>query len=192
MLREVKQLPWGGPTGEWLSRDSNPGLLSVKSELSLVCSGQSAHVSLPFLWALTPSRESPELSWTKTAHILLCHFLLSFSHLGVNPGYFLGSEARLVCFYLKSCWRRVKVEVKVKLLSHVRLCNPMDCSLPGSSVLRIFQARILEWVAISFSRRSSRPRDWTWVSCIVGSCFTIWAKIPSSSPCPCPTPDPGC
>ena len=55
------------------------------------------------------------------------------------------------------------------------LCNPMDCSLPGSSVHGIFQARILEWVAISFSRRSSQPRDWTRVSHIVGRCFTIWA-----------------
>ena len=55
------------------------------------------------------------------------------------------------------------------------LCDPMDCSLPGSSVCGIFQARILEWGAISFSRRSSWPRDWTRVSCIVGRCFTIWA-----------------
>ena len=39
------------------------------------------------------------------------------------------------------------------------LCDPMDCSLPGSSLYGIFQARILEWVAISFSRRSSQPRD---------------------------------
>ena len=39
------------------------------------------------------------------------------------------------------------------------LCNPIDCSLPGSSVHGIFQARTLEWVAISFSRRSSQPRD---------------------------------
>ena len=44
------------------------------------------------------------------------------------------------------------------------LYDPMDCSLPGSSVHGIFQARILEWVAISFSRGSSRPRDHTWVS----------------------------
>ena len=51
----------------------------------------------------------------------------------------------------------------------------MDCSLPGSSVHGIFQARTLEWIAISFSRRSSRPRDWTWVSHIVGRHFTIWA-----------------
>ena len=53
------------------------------------------------------------------------------------------------------------------------LCDPMDCSLLGSSIYGIFQARILEWVAISFSRRSSQPRDWTWVSCIVGRCFTV-------------------
>ena len=43
------------------------------------------------------------------------------------------------------------------------LCYPMDCSPPGSSVHGIFQARILEWVASSFSRRSSWPRDWTGV-----------------------------
>ena len=51
----------------------------------------------------------------------------------------------------------------------------MDCSLPGSSVHWIFQKRILEWVAISFSRRSFQPRDWTQVSLIVGRHFTIWA-----------------
>ena len=51
----------------------------------------------------------------------------------------------------------------------------MDCSPPGSSVHGIFQARILEWVAISFSRKSSPPRDRTWVSCIVDRCFTVWA-----------------
>ena len=70
------------------------------------------------------------------------------------------------------------------------LCNPMDCSPPGSSVHGISQARILEWVAISFSRGSSLPRDWTWVSCVAGRFFffTIWttrvqgpSEIPSYS-----------
>ena len=46
------------------------------------------------------------------------------------------------------------------------LCDPMGCSLPGSSVHGIFQARILERVAISVSRGSSWPRDWTCISCI--------------------------
>ena len=55
------------------------------------------------------------------------------------------------------------------------LCDPMDCSLPGSSVHGILQARILERVAISSSRRSSQPRDWTQVSCSAGRFFTIWA-----------------
>ena len=54
------------------------------------------------------------------------------------------------------------------------LCNPMDCSPPGSSVHEIFQASILEWVAISF-RGSSQPRDWTQVSCTAGGFFTNWA-----------------
>ena len=54
-------------------------------------------------------------------------------------------------------------------------CDPMDSSQPGSSVHGIFQARILEWVTISFSRGSPWPRDRTRVSCIVGRCFTVWA-----------------
>ena len=53
------------------------------------------------------------------------------------------------------------------------LCNPVDCSLPGSSVHGILQARILEWVAIPFSRGLSQPRDWTRVSCIAGGPVTI-------------------
>ena len=55
------------------------------------------------------------------------------------------------------------------------LCDPMDCSLPGSSVHGIFQAIVLEWITISFSRVSSQPRDWTQVSHIVDRCFPIWA-----------------
>ena len=51
----------------------------------------------------------------------------------------------------------------------------MNCSPPGSSVHGIFQARILEWVAIPFSRGSSQPRDQTQVSCMTGRFFTIWA-----------------
>ena len=52
--------------------------------------------------------------------------------------------------------------------SRPTLYDPMDCSQPGSSIHGILQARILEWVAISFSRGSSRPRDRTLVSCIAG------------------------
>ena len=56
--------------------------------------------------------------------------------------------------------------------SRLTLCDPMDCSPPGSSVHGIFQARIQEQVAISFSRRSSRPRNQTHISCIAGGFLT--------------------
>ena len=75
------------------------------------------------------------------------------------------------------CKRRegwLRRQEEVKSLSCVWLCNPTDCSLPGSSVRGIFQARILEGVAVSFSRGSSQPRDQTQVSCIAGRFFTIW------------------
>ena len=57
----------------------------------------------------------------------------------------------------------------------------MDCSPPDFSIHGIFQARVLEWVAISFSRGSSWPRDWTQVSRIAGRCFTIWATRESQA-----------
>ena len=55
------------------------------------------------------------------------------------------------------------------------LCDPMDCSLPGSSVHGIFWTRILEWVAIPFFRVSSWPRDQTYISHIANRFFTSWA-----------------
>ena len=68
--------------------------------------------------------------------------------------------AMLLCFIAQSC---------------LTLCDPMDCSSPGSSAHGILQARVWEWVAISFSRGSSRHRDWTWISCTAGRFFTISA-----------------
>ena len=61
------------------------------------------------------------------------------------------------------------------LWSRIRLCDPTDSSLPGSSVHGISQAIILEWAAISFSSGASWCRDWTRVSCIVGRFFYHWA-----------------
>ena len=61
--------------------------------------------------------------------------------------------------------------------SCMTLCEPMDCSPPGSSVHSISQARKLEWVAISFSRGSSRPREWTCISCISCIARLIHHKI---------------
>ena len=75
---------------------------------------------------------------------------------------------------LLRCYVRMKVKV---LVAHLYLapCDPMDCSPPGFSVHGILQARILERVAVSFSRGSSQPRDQTRVSCIAGRFFTVWA-----------------
>ena len=69
--------------------------------------------------------------------------------------------------------KNFKVKVLVAQLC-LTLCDPMDCSLPGSSVYGILQARILESVAIPFSRESSWPRDQTQLFCPEGSFFTIW------------------
>ena len=67
--------------------------------------------------------------------------------------------------------------VKVKVVSCLIMyssCNPMDCSLTGYSVHRILQARILEWVTITFSRGSFWPRDQTQISCIAGRFLAVW------------------
>ena len=67
----------------------------------------------------------------------------------------------------RSVFMPVPKKVKVKSLNRVRLCGQSPQSLPCSSIHGIFQARVLEWVAISFSRGSSQPRDRTQVSHIV-------------------------
>ena len=73
-------------------------------------------------------------------------------------------------------WRREVCVCVCVCVSHSVMpdsLDPVDCSLPGSSVHRILQARILEWVASSFSRGSSPPRDQTLVSHTAGRFFTI-------------------
>ena len=69
--------------------------------------------------------------------------------------------------------------------SYLTLCNSMGCSLPGSSKHGIFQARILEWVVISYSRGSSQPRDWNYVTYVFyiagGSLPTEYIKVQFSS-----------
>ena len=77
-------------------------------------------------------------------------------------------------------------------------CDPVDCSPPGSSVLGILQARILEWIAMPSSKGSSQPRDQTQVSRIAGRFFTDWAtkeaqEYWNGQPIPLPgdVPNPG-
>ena len=84
-----------------------------------------------------------------------------------------GKNTGAGCHFLLQCMK-VKSQSK-DAQSCLTLSDPMDWSLPVSSVHGILQARILEWVAIAFSRGSSRSRDWTLVSCNAGRCFTLWA-----------------
>ena len=81
----------------------------------------------------------------------------------------------LLSITVKNFWSvRLMVDEVLVTQSCLTLCNPMDCSLPGSSVHGILQAKILEWTATPFSNGSSWPRDQTWVSRIAGRYFTIW------------------
>ena len=94
------------------------------------------------------------------------------------PINFLFSSSTVLSWFfalnnLKDTWPN-KSEI-VSCSACPTLCNLMDYSLPGFSVHGIFQARVLEWVAISFSRWSSRPRNQTQVSCTARRCFTLWA-----------------
>ena len=73
-------------------------------------------------------------------------------------------------FFVHSC--NEHLEVKVVWLCSI-LCDPMDRSLPDSSICGILQASMLEWVAISFPRGSSQLRDQTQVSCLSSRFFTI-------------------
>ena len=95
-------------------------------------------------------------------------------------------------FYLQICVFKLVNQVKVKVIvfpSCMTFCDPVDHSSPGSSIHRIIKARIVEWVAIPFSRGSSWPRYWTWVSCVAGKFFTSepsgkkdYFKLPFCSP----------
>ena len=94
----------------------------------------------------------------------------------LNPVCTSGSSWFTYCWSL--AWRILRITLLACEVAQScpTLCDPMDCSLPGSSVHVIFQARILEWFAIYFSRGSSWPRDRSQVSCTEGWFFTNYVK----------------
>ena len=114
-------------------------------------------------WVITPSwLYGSGRSFLYSSSVYFCHLFL-YLLLLLGP----------YCFCPLLCPSLLESESEVIQLCPT-LCDPMDCRLPGSSVHGIFQARVLEWVAISFSRGSSQPRDRTQV-CTAGRHFTVWA-----------------
>ena len=106
---------------------------------------------------------------TSSPFLLLFFFIMQFKWCLVGDWCY--TEQSLGNFLWKWKWM---VKMLVTQLCPT-LCHPMDCSLPGSFIYGIFQTRVLEWVAISFSRGPSQPRDRTPVSHIVDRRFIVWA-----------------
>ena len=138
-------------------------------------------MSQPWIYMCSPSRSPlpppspPDPSRSSQCLKSLLNLLQCYCFF---PFWLFGQEAGGILAPHQGSNLHPYTEVKVKVLvaqSYPTRCDPVDCSLPGSSVCGILQARILEWVAIPFSRGSSWPRDWTWVSCNAGSFITIWA-----------------
>ena len=98
-----------------------------------------------------------------------------------NPSFLFSSPTSTFTLWIVAVWLLRPGRLTVCLCSWhflfgVQLfCDPMDYSPPGSSVHEISQARILEWVTISFSRGSSRPKDWTCISCTGRRILYHWA-----------------
>ena len=82
---------------------------------------------------------------------------------------------RIACYFFFFLHFLIKIYVHSVAQLCPALCDSIQCSPTGSSVHGISQARILEWVLISFSRGPSWPRDWTQIPCIGIRFFTIWA-----------------
>ena len=132
----------------------------------------------PMDWSLVWSPPGSSIHGTFQARIL------TWGTISFSRGFFLtqGSNLHLLprllhcrpVFYQLSHRRSPNVKALVAR-SWPTLCDSMDFNTPGSSIHGILQVRILEWVAILFSRESSQPRDQTWVSCIAGRFFTIGA-----------------
>ena len=141
---------------------------SLKTRVSEIQFGTGVQRSRDFGIRINHMYSIPPSSWTSlpTPHPSSSSHSPELSFLCYTAGFHQLSILHMV----------VCVSVCVCLLVTqmcLTVCNPMDCSLSGFSVHGILQARILEWVAISFSERSSRPRDRTQVSYIAGRFFTI-------------------
>ena len=145
-------LQWIFPT-----RESNQGLLHCRWTLyQLSYQGRPLKYQIPYLNLPSDYFWISFSKWTPPKWKLCLYLLLHLGLLSVYPN--------------SACM--------LSHLRHVQLCDPMDYSLLGSSVHGILQARILEWVAMLFSRESSQPKDRTrasYISCFEGRFFYCWA-----------------
>ena len=155
------------PYSSWDSPGQNPGVGSL-SLLQGIFPTQGSKPCLPhcrqILYHLCHQGNPTILEWVA----------YPFSSGSSGPRNWIGVSCSAGGFFTRWVIRKAQSESEVAQ-SCLTLCHPIDCSLPGSSLHGILQARILEWVAISFSRRSSLPRDLTRVSHIVSRHFTVWA-----------------
>ena len=113
-------------------------------------------------------------------HLLCPSMAAGIKQLTLHTLFYLVSTSERIVFSFLKLWKLRRERMINYRCMHVRaqllqscstLCNPVDCSQPGPSVQGVLQARILEWVAMSSSRGSSRPKDRTCmpcVSCIAG------------------------
>ena len=134
-------------------------------------------ILLAMLMRLLMFREMVWAAYRKITGKWICRFQLCFHRHAVHSllvylCYQMGLSYRLsfIAITFTLCIPQVLVTQRCPTL-----CDPMDCNSSGTSVHGIIQARILEWVATSFSSESSKPRDWACVSCIAGGFFIIWA-----------------
>ena len=145
---------------QWTTREVPSLIITV---MDLYWEGQGEQQVLSFFASLLSCIPS------KTPKCLLPPHYCSVSQLGAN---FVTQDTfgDVETFWVVASWGASEVTQ-----SCPTLCDPMGCSPPGSSVHGILQARIPEWVAVSFSRRSSQPRDRTWVSRTAGRHFNLGA-----------------
>ena len=143
--------------------------------LSLPCTWPPSHCFHVFpLMYLCPSLllQGHQSYWIRAHPSFLFHYLFIKALSPCTDSEVLGVGISTCELEWGWGWKWSESEVTQSCLTR---CDPMDCSLPGSSVHGIFQARVLEWIVISFSSGSSRPRNGTQVSRIVDRSFTIWA-----------------
>ena len=131
-------------------------------------------------WLQTHRREGPVLvryAWDNSARGFCLSRTFFDSRQLQSPinSFYISNAVLELCFFSVTtpCKSTLVVVLVTQLCS--TLCDPMNCSLPGPSAHGTLKARMLQWVAILFTRGSFQPRGWTWVSCTAGRFFTIWA-----------------